>query len=668
MGKKFMVIVLFLTTLNTFICKAEGTKDIPAIKNTSVSIPVEEFTKLVKDAKISLSWSEFAKLLASEDGKYIRIPWETFLKYIEPAPVIKPARPPVDYILSDVTYTGKPETSWCVLNFSANLQVFKNPADGWTTIKLWPVYQSVVISEMTCNGKPANVFAGSDGNYQILINEQGNYAIEGKLCIKMSEKGESFTLASIPNTSCTLRLSLPKDYQVTSSTGIMKINRTKDSTEVELVFSPTGSMNVNWSLMSKEPSEPKIFAGVSISSYLQSDIIKTNASLRYNILYQPVKFLKILIPEGMRLTNVSGNFMDWKQTDSILQVELKPETKGGVNIDISYEQELKPDIAEISIKSPVITDAEATTGYFTIATTHNLGINQVTYEGLLTIDPKEVPAAPSETVLAYRFNRLPFTATVKITRYQELPVLEVTCDSVNAITAATIDGKTITRVIYHVRNNARQFLSVNLPENSQLWSVYVANNPTKPLAGKSANSVLIPLLRTSSKIDSAIPVEVIYYQSGTPFGKTGEFQINLPGVDIPVMHLMYSLYIPEKLNLDNFSGNLEKVEKFSPVEGMEKIPDRDTRGEGKKEVSRKETSQSEIYIVNQDVLEKNVQAALSDRSLLSGQGKPSADESSTGILPLRIYIPTTGKLLRFEKRLVMDENLFLKARYKLASR
>ncbi|HOL50428.1 MAG TPA: hypothetical protein PLW07_07570, partial [bacterium] len=456
MCRKLFVIVLFLVTLNTILCKAEGVKNIPSIKNTSVSIPVEEFTKLIKDAKISLSWSEFAKLLASEDGtKYVRIPWEIFLKYIEPASVIKPSRPPVDYILSDITYTGKPEVNSCVLNFSANLLVLKNPSDGWTTVKLWPAYQSVGISEMKCNGKPANIYTGSDGNYQILINEQGNFVLEGRLYIRLGGKGESFTLSSIPNTVSTLKLSLPKDYQVTSSAGIMKINRAKDSTEVELVFSPIGSMDVNWSLMSKEPSEPKIFADVSISSYLQSDMLKTNASLRYDILYQPVKFLKILIPEGMRLTNVSGNIMDWKQIDSVLQVELKPETKGRINIEISCEQELKQDIAEIDIKSPVITDAEKTTGYFTITTAQNLGVNPVAYEGLLIVDPKEVPAAAAGTVLAYRFNRLPFTTTVKITRYQELPVLEATCDSVNAITATTIDGKTITRVIYHVRNNTR---------------------------------------------------------------------------------------------------------------------------------------------------------------------------------------------------------------------
>jgi len=44
-----------------------------------------------------------------------------------------------------------------------------------------------------------------------------------------------------------------------------------------------------------------------------------------------VQFLKIKIPEGVRVNNVTGNLMDWKQTDTLIQVELKPQTKGSDN-------------------------------------------------------------------------------------------------------------------------------------------------------------------------------------------------------------------------------------------------------------------------------------------------------------------------------------------------
>jgi len=40
-------------------------------------------------------------------------------------------------------------------------------------------------------------------------------------------------------------------------------------------------------------------------------------------------------------------------------------------------------------------------------------------------------------------------------------------------------------------------------------------------------------------------------------------------------------------------------------------------------------------------------------------------ESVGGFLPLRIYIPATGQLLRFEKRLVMREGLTVTAKYQV---
>lgn len=655
---KKILFFLFVFSAFSFVCNAQ-TKELPSVKASSVSISVEEFSKLVKDAKISMSWNDFARFLTSEAGiKNISIPWEMFLKYLEPATATKPVKPPVDYILSNVRYEGKPEENYCELKFSANLVVLKNPADGWTTVKLWPTNYPVFVSEITCDGKPVTIYNGSDGYYQILINQQGTFALEGKLIARLYGNNESLTLVAIPNTSSTLNLVLPKDYQAFSSSASMtKIERTKESTIVQVAFPAGNSIDIRWSLMAKEPTEPKILASASISSYIQPELVKTNATIRYEILYQPVKYLKILLPEGIQLNNVSGNILDWKQTDSVLQIELKPGTKGNLSVDLNYEQEIKPDTPEIIIKSPLIPDAEKITGYFSVASTQNLEITSTKNENISVIDPKEMPGSPAGTSLAFRFQRLPFLAALRITRYQELPVLEATCDSVNAITATTIDGKIITRVIYHVRNNAKQFLTVKLPEKSQLWSAYVANNPIKPLAGNSG-SILIPILKSQRKTDSTLPVELVYYQPGTPFARTGEFQINLPVIDIPVMHLMYSLYVPEKLTLDNFTGNLEKVETFSLL--LETVNQPPEKADAKKSIS-----QSELYFQNQQVLEKNIQAAVV-RSSISGE-KPS-EEGVAGLLPLKIYIPTTGKILRFEKKIVMEEDLFLKARYKTSSR
>jgi len=656
MRKIGLVVAVGLLGWNVLLFGVGEKKSLPDIKDTTISIPVEEFSKFVKDTRISLPWAEFEKFLISEAGiKYIRVPWELFLRYLETGTAVKPPKAPVDYVLSSFNYTGKPEKGVCSLKFTSHLLVLKDPAEGWTTVKLWPASQ-VFLARLTLNGKPANILS-SDNTYQILINEPGNYQLEGEIQVKLS--GEYLRFAPVANTSSLLKISLPKDYEVGSyGASTIKTNRTADATETEIAFAPNAGVEINWALQTKEPTESKVLVNALIACYVQPETIKTNVSLRYEILYQPVQFLKIEIPNGVRINNVTGNLLDWKQTDSTIQLELKPQTKGIVNIDVSYEQDLKPDASEVNISSPLILNTEKTTGYIVFTSVPNLEVNLVGGETLSVVDPKEVPGAASGTVLAFRFNRLPFSGILKILRYEELPVLEATADSANAITAVTLDGKTVTRVIFHLRNNTKQFLQVTLPKGSQLWSAYVGENPIKPLAG-TEGKVLIPVLKSGPRGNSALPVEVIYYLPGLPFGKSGDFQISLPSVDVPIMHLMYSLYMPEKLRLDNFGGNLEKVESFSVTE------------ETARKVSADATNKPERYLQQQGSLEKNVMAAVGREKPTSNSvfGMSSQEKDfSAGLLPLRIYIPTTGQLLRFEKRLVIKEELTVQATYRLSTR
>ena len=642
---------------------------LPSVKDTSVTIPVEEFSKFVKDAKISLPWADFEKIITTDGTRHIRLPWEMFLEYIDPGMAVKPPKPPVDYTLSSFLYTGSPEKNSCTLNFSASLTVLKDPADGWTTVKLWPA-NNVFLSSLSLNGKPANI-VNLDNFYQVMVNQQGSYRLEGELQVKLS--GESLRINPPLNSGSLLKLSLPGNYDVNAySASSVKLNRTKDATDAEVSFPPYSEVMLNWNLMAKEPAEPKILATATVSSSIQADIVRTTASIRYEILYQPVQFLKINVPEGVRVNNVTGNLLDWKQTGSLIQVELKPQTKGAVNIIVSYEQDLKAGTTEISLSGPEVADVEKTTGYLTVSSIPNIEIGAASNEGLSVVDPREVPGAGPGTILALRFNRLPFSAGIKLVRHEEMPVLEATADSANAITAVTPDGKTITRVIFNIRNNSKQFLQVKLPANGRLWSVYVGESPTKPLAGPEGK-ILIPVLKPGTKSDVSLPVEVIYYMPGSPFGKSGDFQATLPAIDIPIMHFMYSLYVPDRLRLENFGGNMEKVAEFALPAEREKsdLPDKKRVSDGGSFVANKPEAsprQSIVYLEQQMRLESNVGADSFRGRTGSEERMSTPGEPTAGLLPLRVYIPATGQLLRFEKRLVIEEDVMLKARYRFSDR
>ncbi|HPP11752.1 MAG TPA: hypothetical protein PKW42_03365 [bacterium] len=641
-------------------------KSLLPVKDTTVTIPVEEFSQFMKNSRVLIPWEELQKFLVTDGtGRYLRLPWETFLKFVEEKKPAAP-KPPADYILSSFLYSGTPGQDSCNLKFSGNLFVLKDPAEGWTTVKLWPANLNF-LSSLTVNGKPGQVLC-KDGAYCLLLNETGSFRIEGQLQIRLT--GETLRFWPPVGTASIIKLTLPPDYDFSApGAATVSLARTTSATEAEATFSSVNAVEISWSPVIREPQQPKILSSLLLQYSLQPDLIRTTATVKYEILYQPVTSLQIKLPEGVRLINVSGNLIDWKETDSLVQVELKPKTKGQVQVYLTYEQELKPTDNQVRLTHPLCLQVEKTTGYATVVSTPSLEVSPEQLDGLVPVDPREIPGATTPAVLAMRFSRLPFSGSLKLLRHEEIPVLEATADSANAITALTLDGKSITRVIFNLRNNSQQFLRVRLPEKAQLWSVYVDQSPTKPLVG-AAGEVLVPVLKSASRSERAMPVEIIYYLPGTAFSGNGFVEMSLPVVNVPIMHFMYSFYVPEKLVLSQFSGNLEQVKNFTVFgeEGAEKIPAAgpakpvEAKFKDRSPVMKEE--QGKVYLGQQLELERNISSILL-RTDVPNQPAGGAGETTAGLLPLRIYIPATGQLLRFEKRLVIEEELKLKARYAL---
>ncbi len=671
--RRFLMAVGLLLLLGPAVSFAAD--PVPAqVKGAEVVLPVEEFGRLVGDARLSLPWKEFQKFLVTEAGMgRFKIPWEFFLKFLDTGDVKPAPKPPADYLLSGLYYTGRPEKNVINLKLSGELTVLKEADQGWTIVKLWPT-NSAFLTLLTLNGQAARVMV-ADNTYQLLVNAPGTYKIEGELQLRLA--GDNLRFTPPPNTASVMRLALPGDYDVSSSGVVKIVTRSAEVTAVEVTFPPFGSVDAAWGPALREPTEARLLASANLAWNLQPDLVRTNFSVRYEILYQAVKTLAVKLPAGVRVNSVEGNFIDWKEKNGLVEVELKPQTKGSVNLSVNYEQDLKAGQDEIELVSPEVPGVERTAGFATLSSPANLEVKLAGQEGLVLVDPREAGAAGT-AVMSFRYNRLPGRARLQLLRHEEVAVLEATADSANAISAVTFDGQSVNRVIYNVRNNVKPFLRLKLPQGARLWSAHVGDSPVKPLAGQ-AGEILLPILRPGAR-NTEFPVEVIYYLERPAFGRSGDLELNLPLADIPVMQFMYSLYLPEKLKFESFGGSLEKVVSFTPIV----LEDSGAAGSEGKEITRRNRLQDR-YLAQQRALESNV--AFSDGlmsreemmgvkpSARSGKGDSPAESAaggagaiSGGLLPLRIYIPTTGQLLRFEKRLVIEQDLTVRAKYKQSGR
>ncbi len=184
-----------------------------------------------------------------------------------------------------------------------------------------------------------------------------------------------------------------------------------------------------------------------------------------------------------------------------------------------------------------------------------------------------------------------------------MDVQEAAIDVAEYRTLFTRDGLSVTSASFTVRNARKQFLRVRLPENSELWSVFVAGRAEKPalVEEDGVRFLLIPIVNRTE----GFPVEVVYATRGGTIGGLGTVRARLPRPDILVTSSHWDLFLPEGLDYQRPSSNMDVVESGRAVSEQE---------------MRDELS------------------AISDTRNVSGVAEP-----------LLIHVPTTGIRYRFEK-------------------
>jgi hypothetical protein len=114
----------------------------------------------------------------------------------------------------------------------------------------------------------------------------------------------------------------------------------------------------------------------------------------------------------------------------------------------------------------------------------------------------------------------------------------------------------VTRAQLSVRNSRRQFLRLELPPQSEIWSVFVDGRAEKPArAGDSENAVLIKMINSTS----GFPVEIVYATEGAPMAMIGTLSGRLPRPDMIVTHTRWDVFLPAAFRYRKPAGTLDIV-------------------------------------------------------------------------------------------------------------
>ena len=694
----FVILFVLLTAVMSYAQEAP--------KESTVNITWEEFRKLLdldRDEFV-FSWEEFQKILRQTGFKYVppfqlkdervilnREQFNRLLDQMKP-PKQTGTNPPADYLLTSASYSGKLSGGSARFHVLFVVEIFEKDRDQFVKIPLFPV--SVALENVRTEGNDS--FIVIEGNrYNLTTQRTGRFQVEVDFTLKTSaEQGPSNVSFPVPQTTVTrLDLDIPLktiDVEVANAQAV-DITEQSAQTHISALLSPTNRINIRWRKKIKEIEKgpAKIYADTISLLSLEDDALRVNSQITLSILQNSISSLVIRRPRGYSILNVQGSgIVDWREINTeegaYLEISFEYPKKGNFSLTIAAEKLLASSSLAADYAGFSVQDAVRQKGFLGIELKSTSEVTLSSSEGLDRLDVSELPHTlinRSQKPLLFGFKYLypDFSLVLDITKHEELPVIGTVVDSASGVSLFTEDGKIVHRVVYVVRNTSKQFMELELPEGGLIWSVFVGGAPAKPrLSGKK---VLIPLNRSVHGAAGleAFNVEMIYFQKSSRFGPIGRGGSLFPSPDILISQMLWSVYLPDGYGVVSFGGTVEKekiARGFRPLLGRRvritgamkpgsEVPeeDKDIKAQKHKEAAAQMKRQ---FSTNLALTEEQLLTQMENESRFSQRvadiqsGKAPA---GTGILPIRVQIPTSGQLFRFAKTIVSEEPMTLKYSY-----
>lgn len=302
--------------------------------------------------------------------------------------------------------------------------------------------------------------------------------------------------------------------------------------------------------------------------------MRASTSISLEVKSGAIVDLQLQLPKDINVLNVTGpsirnqNISNDGSVQNI-DIEFTQEMTGQFRIEVNYEKilnEKNTDVnnSQLIVPTLTVTGTEVQHGRIAIEALTALEVQTAQSQQLSSLEINELPQqlilkTTNPILLAFKYvnTETPPILKLSMTRHQELDVQVAAIESAHYQTLYTNDGLSVTTAKFNIRNSRRQFLRLNLPENSKVWSVFVDGKAEKPaLASDAGNSsILIKMLNSVT----GFPVVVIYATPIDKMGVFGNISGQLPLPDMVVTHSFWDVYLPTDPQYRNLESNMTIV-------------------------------------------------------------------------------------------------------------
>ncbi|RCK78184.1 MAG: hypothetical protein OZSIB_1700 [Candidatus Ozemobacter sibiricus] len=327
----------------------------------------------------------------------------------------------------------------------------------------------------------------------------------------------------------------------------------------------------------KAPPRPLVYARTETLITLGEAALQGRLDIEYSITKAPVASFAIQLPSYVEVLEVTS---DRPQTYQVVRegerkrliVDFLAAREDFCPLTVTFEAKMDetlgtyhlPDVHPIGVERELGTLALQALTSVEVQPTVAMDKNPPPH--LVRIDAVELPEtlkrrAFRPILLAYRLSGRPAAPEIQVKRYEDLPLQTVVADQMDVKTSFTTNGSSQTQVTLRIRNNNKQYLTLQLASGTEVMSALRDDQPIKLVAGRGDGRVQVPLkMSRNLGRPEEMELKVLVKNAVASMSWMGEHRFEAPLVDVPVSHFSWSLFAPSQYTLFHFTGTVNPPE------------------------------------------------------------------------------------------------------------
>ncbi|MBF0152748.1 MAG: hypothetical protein HQL64_03285 [Magnetococcales bacterium] len=287
--------------------------------------------------------------------------------------------------------------------------------------------------------------------------------------------------------------------------------------------------------------------------------LKGNTSVTLDVKSDSLMALDIELPTDLNVLGVTAPSLRTHRVESVDQrkqvhLEFTQEITGQFRLDLHTERIMGENEAITSVPLIKVRDAEVAHGRLAVEALAPVEVQTATSDHLSTVEASQLPQqlllrTTNPILLAFKYvqSETPPRLDLKIIRHQGIELQQAVISRADLRSLITRDGIMVTVATFKVQNNRQQFLQLELPPRSTVWSLFVngvAEKPAQAESGQKGDMVLIRLVNNTK----GFPVELIYANRMPPMSISGELGAQMPRPNMVVTQTNWQLFLPSEFH------------------------------------------------------------------------------------------------------------------------